>query len=188
MFAETLAPGILLAAPTLADTFFEQSVIVLLEANDEGAMGFMVNRPIAVTLGDLATSMSFPICDDYRHDRVFVGGPVRPQRGWVFARRNERTPDNLNIDFDLGDDLIILTEVDALRALLNTPDQEFRLMLGYSGWGEEQLQEELRDGSWITHTMDADAVFSHEPAALWQVLLDTQGFDAQMFWGRPISE
>lgn len=188
MFAETLAPGILLAAPSLADTFFEQSVILLLEANPDGAMGFMVNRPIGVTLGDLATSMSFPIDSDYRHEPVFVGGPVRPQRGWVFARRNDQTPEDLNIDHDLGDDLIILTEVDALRALLNTPEQEFRLMLGYSGWGEAQLQEELRDGSWITHDMDANAVFSHEPATLWQELLDTQGLSAQMFWGRPISD
>lgn len=188
MFADTLAPGMLLAAPTLADTFFEQAVILLLEANDEGAMGFMVNRPIGVTLGDLATSMSFSICEDYRHDRVYIGGPVRPQRGWVFARKNEKTPEDLPVDYELEDDLIVLTEVHALRALLNAPDQEFRLILGYSGWGEEQLQDELRDGSWITHGMDADAVFSHAPAVLWQSLLDAQGLNAEMFWGRPVND
>lgn len=188
MAVGSLAPGMLLAAPTLVDTFFEQAVVLLLEANDDGAMGFMLNRTLGITLGELAGGMDFPVCEDYLDKQVFVGGPVTPERGWIFAKRNENTPEDLHIDHELGDGLMLLTEVEALRILLNTPNQTFRLMLGYSGWGETQLQDEMREGSWITHAMDADAVFSSEPDALWQTMLDAQGLGANMVWGRPIRD
>lgn len=188
MSVDSLAPGMLLAAPSLADTFFEQAVIMLLEANEDGAMGFMLNRPLEVTLGDLASGMEFPVCADYRDERVYVGGPVTPNRGWVFAQRNDKTPNDLNVSHEFDSGLILLTEVKALRTLLNTTGQQFRLLLGYSGWGEDQLQQEMREGSWITHPLDSTAVFSTEPRALWKGMLDEQGLGDTMAWGRPISD
>lgn len=188
MFSDALAPGVLLAAPNLADTFFEQAVILLLEANDDGAMGFMINRPLEITLGALAQTMALSVCEDYQHDRVYVGGPVTPQRGWVFARRNDQTPDGLEVQYEYDDGLMILSDLRSLRTILQTPGQEFRLVLGYSGWGADQLQSELREGSWIPHAWDSEGLFSASPNALWQEMLDAQGLNAQMFWGRPIQD
>lgn len=188
MFSDALAPGMLLAAPNLADTFFEQAVIMLLEANDEGAMGFMINRPLPITLGELAQGMSLSVCEEYQHAQVYAGGPVTPERGWVFARRNAQTPSNLDVQYAYDDGLIILSDVTSLRTLLQTPGQEFRLILGYSGWGAEQLQNELRDGSWIPHPWETNGLFDDASDTLWQAMIDAQGFDAQMFWGRPISD
>lgn len=188
MFADSLAPGILLAAPTMADTFFENAVIVLLEANHEGAMGFVVNRPLELTLGDIGAAMELDVHPSYEHDHVYGGGPVTPELGWIIAQRNASTPHDIEVALELESGIILVTAADSLRILLQAPEQQFRLLLGYAGWGQAQLEGELRDGSWVTHPFDPAALFSDASQQLWQKLLDEQGLGEHLLWGKPVSE
>lgn len=188
MPVEPLAPGLLLAAPTMVDTFFEHAVILLLESGEDGAMGFIVNRPMEMTLGQLGGAMDLRVHESYTHAHVYGGGPVKPELGWILARRNEHTPEGLEIAMELDEDIVLVTAVDSLRRLLETPHQEFRLVLGYSGWGSGQLEDELRDGSWLPHGYAPSALFSDESLELWKELLADQGLGDGLLWGKPVSE
>lgn len=188
MPVEPLAPGLLLAAPTMVDTFFEHAVILLLEANDAGAMGFIVNRPLELTLGEIGVAMELAVHASYKNAHVYGGGPVTPELGWILARRNEHTPDDLEIAMELADGIILLTAVESLRRLLETPSQEFRLVLGYSGWGEDQLESELREGLWVPHGYESAPLFDEAPLKLWRALMDEQGLGNGLLWGRAVEE
>lgn len=188
MSESRLAPGVLLAAPTLVDTFFEGAVVLLLEANHEGAMGFIVNQPMELTLGEVGRAMDFEVHPSYHADVVYGGGPVTPELGWVIAKRGRSTPLGLEIAMELEPDIMLLTEVDSLRRLLATPDQEFRLILGYAGWGPEQLQAELREGTWVTQDYADDVIFDASPAGLWQRLLHAVGLPEGLLWGKPVRD
>jgi len=189
MLVEPLAPGLLLAAPTMVDTYFEHAVIFLLEANAAGAMGFIVSRPLELTLGEVGLAMDLNVHPSYTQDHVYGGGPVTPELGWIVARRNEHTPADLEVAMEFDGDIVVLTAIDSLRRLLETPEQEFRLVLGYSGWGADQLESELRDGSWVPHTFDPAPLFGDVPEEqLWRELMNEQGLGERLLWGKPVSE
>lgn len=186
MPSDRLALSLLLAAPTLVDTFFEQTVILLAEHNQDGAMGFIVNQPMTLTLGDIGHVMQLDVHPSYQQAFVYGGGPVTPEQGWIIAKRNETTPADLRISAELDDTHILLADLDSLQKLLEVPAQEFRLILGCAGWGPDQLSGELREGVWLTQEFDPSALLAEDSEALWQRLLERQGLGEGLLWGRPI--
>ena len=93
-----------------------------------------------------------------------VGGPVQPSTGWVLYRRSA---DPLVGEIDASDTLAVTGDVDALADLLRTQDRDFRLFLGYAGWGPGQLEGEVRQGVWLPADIDPELVFEGDPEALW---------------------
>src|SRR5688500_8140020 len=82
----TLAPGLLIAPPSLLDPNFSRTVVLLAAHNDDGALGFVINRAASLTVGELLSMAGYG--DDIkRHSApVLVGGPVQPTSVWVLAR------------------------------------------------------------------------------------------------------
>src|SRR5437899_9385786 len=84
MSFKSLAPGFLIASPPLGDPNFDRTVVLLAIHNDEGALGFVVNRAAPLKLGQLLEKAGYPGGHD-DPSPVWLGGPVQPQSGWVMV-------------------------------------------------------------------------------------------------------
>lgn len=156
-------PGSLLVAkPDLSDPNFSRTVVYLLEHDASGALGVVLNRPMAVSVAEhfepVATAVSFPPV-------FFEGGPVAP--GSVVAIGSSGGAPPRMIDLE-----------EVLSGEAPAPEQ-LRLFAGYAGWSEGQLDGEIAAGSWIVAatrrgTLGADDVFGANPAELWRTVLRRQ--------------
>lgn len=166
-----LGKGIfLVAAPSLKDPNFRQTVVLLCEHGPEGALGVVVNRPTAMSISEALPQV--PILEGQRHV-LFAGGPVQTNQVMLLYRL-EQLPENTHHVFDgvcLGGDVDVVE-----RILTNTYGKEsFRAYLGYSGWGPGQLENEMRTGSWITMPADPKIVFEKDPERVWPDILSGLG-------------
>jgi putative transcriptional regulator len=163
---KALAAGkCLVAARDLPDPNFSDSVVLLVEYGETGAMGVIVNRPtellISRVLGDSKAAQG-------RTDRVFFGGPVSPKGLVALVRSKSAVPDSRRV----LEDVHLVTSRESLEGLIRagTRSSELRTYLGYAGWGPGQLERETAAGSWHILPADADVVFDPEPEALWRRL------------------
>ena len=172
---ETLAPGFLIAMPQLGDPNFHRTVVFVFQHGPEGARGLVLNRPGAFTLREVADGQSLPVAPRLAAQKIFVGGPVEPQRGFVLHDRpavDEKQP--------LSDGLFLSETVDALESLLADSEGNLRFYLGYSGWGPGQLEKELAAGAWLFTEAAPSAVLGGSPQTLWDATLRGMGLNPVM--------
>jgi putative transcriptional regulator len=171
MATDDLAPGMLLAAPSLRDPNFMHSVVLLGRAGDEGALGWVVNGRELMSVRELLTSselippgQAIPETPAFA-SAVRVGGPVAPAAGWLLYRRPpERLPGEITIGADLG----ITGELAAFSALLEgRGPAEFRMLLGCAGWAPGQLEAEIGAGAWLPAAVSPALVMDTQAAFLW---------------------
>lgn len=172
-----LAPGFVVAMPSLRDPNFARAVVLLVEHGPNGSLGFVVNRPARLTFEQVADALGL---EGRGGDAVpvYVGGPVAPQSGWILF-------DPRGVDHaDLADALVIseTLAVSASRKLLERIAAEGApercvLALGYAGWAEGQLDTEFRQGVWIPVELDPEIVFATEPGQRWTKVLSQAGID-----------
>ena len=154
-----MRPGaFLLASPSLRDTNFAATVILLVEVSSEGALGFVVNRPA----GEV-----WPL-PDTPAGKMFWGGPVEPDRLWCLSKWGAE-----------GDEPILpgLWWADPREV---PKGEEVKFLLGYAGWSEGQLEEEMAEGSWLVAEARVDLVFDEVPGTLWPRLV--QAVDERFGW------
>ncbi|MBL8936058.1 MAG: YqgE/AlgH family protein [Archangium sp.] len=172
---KALAPGFLIAMPQMQDPNFSKTVVLMLEHNDEGSMGLIINRTAELTFADLGKSQSLEIATVREDDAIFVGGPVEPYRGFVLHDRDsigERAP--------LLPGLFLSVTTDALEPLLRDPATKLRFCLGYSGWGPGQLEKEIAQGSWLFTEAQTGPVLHTEPEHIWSEVIKSMGVDPAM--------
>ena len=171
--AEDLAPGLLLAAPRLADPNFEKTVVLLGRHDDEGALGWVINgRELAPVSELIVASELFPKSTKIPGGPSFtrvacVGGPVAPATGWLMYRR-QADDQPLPGELALGDELGVTGEASAFALLVGgSGPVEFRLVLGCAGWGPGQLESEISEGAWLPASLEADLLFETGPEKVW---------------------
>ena len=162
--ARQLAPGkLLIAGDGLVDPNFKESVVLLIDYDQKGAFGLIVNRP---TTTAIAT-----ILPDYKDRKgasqaVYFGGPVETPGVMALLRNATATAGATPV---IGDVQLVSTPtlLDKSVSAGAGPDR-FRVYVGYAGWAAGQLERETVLGSW--HIMDGDAnlVFDPEPDSLWR--------------------
>ena len=166
-----LGKGIfLVAAPSLRDPNFRQTVVLLCEHGAEGALGVVVNRPTAMSISEALPQV--PIIEGAGHV-LYAGGPVQTNQVMLLYR-GEELPENAHHVFDgvcLGGDVGMVERI--LTGAGTT--ESFRAYLGYSGWGPGQLESEMKTGSWIILPADPKLVFEHDPSQGWREILLTLG-------------
>ncbi|MCU0700173.1 MAG: YqgE/AlgH family protein [Myxococcaceae bacterium] len=172
---KALAPGFLIAMPQMLDPNFARTVVLMLEHNDEGAMGLVINRTAELTFSDLGRSQKLEIAPGRELDPIFVGGPVEPYRGFVLhddESVEERAP--------LLPGLFLSVTTDALEPLLKSPSIRLRFCLGYAGWGPGQLEKEIEQGSWLFTEARREVVLLGEPEHVWSEVIKSMGVDPAM--------
>lgn len=168
----------LIAMPQLEDSFFEKSVIYLWQHSDEGALGIAVNLPLPITLTELFEQLG--IVDERPSGAsqvVLSGGPVEPNRGFIL---HDGSDDNAPWEstLNLENKLYITTSRDILEAIARDKGpQNFLVILGCSGWGPGQLEEEITNNAWFTCPASKELIFSTEFSNKPKLAAASLGFD-----------
>lgn len=177
-----LGKGIfLIAAPSLRDPNFRQTVVLLCEHGAEGALGVVVNRPTAMSVSEALPHV--PVLEGQRHV-LFSGGPVQPNQVMLLYRLTQ-LPENSHHVFDgvcLGGDMELVDRI----LMTNQGREAFRAYVGYSGWGPGQLESEMKTGSWITIPADPVIVFEKDPLRIWPDIVSTLGDDYRHYADMPL--
>lgn len=169
-------PVLLMAMPQVLDPFFHRSVVLLLHHEEEGSFGFIVNRPTGIKVSEILQGMD--VDWQGREEAVaYFGGPVQPQLGTVLFAPIlvDSSPDDTATEVVPG---VALTQhVGDLSRLAEAPPDRFRLLLGYAGWGQGQLMEEILRNDWLTAPVSGDLIFAPDPEQVWDAALRSVGID-----------
>lgn len=167
---ETLAGMLLVASPHLLDPNFFRAVVVILEHDENGAVGVILNRPSESRLGDELPDWAPLLAEP---GVVFVGGPVQPDAAVGLA-------DAVAGATGAGVDIVDLS------APPGEIQARVRIYAGYAGWGPGQLEDELLEGGWIVvEAMPGDA-FAPDPEGLWRTVLKRQAGTTALLASFPI--
>src|SRR3954447_2351069 len=139
---DSLRGQLLVSSPKILDLNFRRTVVLIAEHTEEGAMGFVLNRPAAVTVGDAVPDLAW-LADEA--DQIHVGGPVATQSVIVLAEFDDPELAAMVVIGDLG---FIPAEPDDAD-VLSASTRRKRVFAGHSDWGAGQLEAELEDESWI---------------------------------------
>lgn len=159
--AEGLAGRLLVASPLLKDGVFDRSVVFVLQHDDDGAVGVVLNRPSEVDVSDVAPDWWTHACPP---SVVFTGGPVSPMQLLGLAR--------LRLTF--GEEGAAIGTVDLTEDADSERVETVRVFAGYAGWSAGQLEGEIAAGGWYIATAAAGDAFSAEPEELWRTVLRRQ--------------
>lgn len=144
----TIEGHLLCAVPQLQDPNFRRSVVLMLEHGDHGALGLVLNNPTPAKLTDVAEALGVHWEGDPQQE-VRLGGPVEPVRGWVLHEQGDWDPSA----HELAPGLWLTTSLepvsDAGNEHFGAGPERFMFLLGYAGWGEGQLEDEISVGSWV---------------------------------------
>ncbi len=161
-----LAGQLLVATRSMADPRFAESVIFMVRHDRTGALGLVVNKPIAdIPFADYLRGMGVDPTGAEGTVRVHLGGPVQPNIGFVLHSADYTGQDTIVVD-----DAMALTARDhVFRAMVDGKGPKQSLIaLGYAGWGSGQLEGEIAAGSWLTVPADLDVIFDDDHAAKWR--------------------
>lgn len=158
---------LLISAPFLND-IFKRSVILLTEHNNEGSVGFIINKPTEHKINELIED--FPEFNA----QVYTGGPVQ-QNSLNFIHKSS---DILEGGFEIGEGIYWGGNFEMLKILAangNLNPDDIKFFIGYSGWGANQLNEELKINSWYLNTPTSGNIFNDESSTLWSRVLKSMG-------------
>lgn len=177
---EKLEQGtILIADPFLKDPNFFRTTIFLCEHREEGSFGFVLNRRLDYVIGDLMIDLegcNFP---------VFYGGPVQQDTVHFL----HRCPGLINGGEQVTDDIFWGGEFDELVEMLRSErlsTKDVRLFLGYSGWAEGQLQDEMNEKTWLITSGNSQLVFDTDADSTWKQALRQLGGKYEQLINYPI--
>jgi len=153
---QSLTGMVLAASPGLLDQNFHQTLVFIAEHNEEGALGFVMNRPLGRKLGEVSTSGDLPAA--LREVFVLQGGPVKPT-GLLLARfERGKTDEELQCE--------IFSDLEELSGP-SKPGGWTRAFAGHAGWQEGQLEAELRERAWLVCRPHTAMMEEPVPPALW---------------------
>jgi putative transcriptional regulator len=174
------------AAPRLADPNFARSVVLVLEHDEPGAVGVVLNRPLHVEVEEILERWA-PLAGAAPPGVVFSGGPVSPDAVIGMALRRTTHPGGSG-----GSWRDVVAEVGVVDLSTAPEDQAVplravRLFSGYAGWAPGQLEAELEEDGWLVFDALASDVFTERPSELWHDVLQRQGGSVAMLATYPPS-
>lgn len=165
---EPKAGRLLIAEPFLNDGYFRRSVVLLAEHNEQGSLGFMLNKPVDVKLNDLLED--FP----KYNGNVYLGGPVQRDQLFYIHNMGEAIDGSVRIT----DNLWWNGNFETIRELAKTQtfsELQLRFFIGYSGWERGQLGKEMEERSWYVAKLKPELVFTADSDHLWGNAVKSMG-------------
>jgi putative transcriptional regulator len=167
MHDSSLAGHFLVASRHLRDPNFAKSVVLMIQHDDEGAVGVVINRPADKSIREVWDALHYDACE--REDHVYVGGPVPGPLVAVHTLEpfSER---------EVLAGVHVAMHRDAIDVIVRRKDTELRLYSGHAGWGSGQLEGELEAGGWLTTVATKDEIFAdHE--TIWKSVTERIGLE-----------
>jgi putative transcriptional regulator len=164
----SLAGQFLVATPSMEDQRFARTVILMARHNKEGAFGLIINRPAAErplsqlleALGEKGAAVSGTV-------RLFAGGPVQPELGFVMHSPDYMGPQTLAVDGHVS----VTMSLDILKDIgAGKGPQKSLITFGYAGWSPGQLEGEIARRSWTTVPADSKLIFDEDRSKLWDIV------------------
>lgn len=158
---------ILIAEPFLPGSYFNRSIVLLVDHNEAGSVGFILNKPVDFPVEDF--SKEFP----HTHNDLYFGGPVNVESIYYIHTLGLHVPNSIHIK----DNLYWGGDYEHLKDLINSgfaKPEQVRFFLGYSGWDKNQLIEEIAEDSWLVSEISTKIVMSCSDE-LWLNMVRKQG-------------
>ncbi len=165
--------------PNLADPNFSETLTLICEHNDDGALGFVVNRPAGIPLSDLLEQqgMTFTPTPGVTDVMLYQGGPVDIDRGFILHSPEKSWATTMKV----SDDFAITSSRDIIEATLRGEGPaEIMYLLGYAGWAPGQLEQEMKENAWLTTQANADIVFHTPVEQRWRKAAGQLGIDLSL--------
>jgi putative transcriptional regulator len=180
MITEKLKKGsLLIAEPSIiGDLSFSRSVILLADHNKDGAVGFIINKPLKYTIQDLIPEIK-------ANFKIYNGGPVEQDN--LFFIHN--IPDLIPNSIEIANGIYWGGEYETTKELINNGEiskENIRFFLGYTGWGEDQLETEMVSNSWIvTKNNYENKIISKSATSFWKKQIMELGGDYLIWFNAP---
>lgn len=169
---------LLISEPFLPDPNFERTVVLLCEHNEDGSFGFVLNKPSIATVNEVMQDIQI-------QREAFIGGPVQQDTLHYLHRIHD-----LKDAIPIGGSIFWGGDFDELLTGLDTHtihENDIRFFLGYSGWGAGQLEEEIKQDSWIVcHPVTDELIFDTAYSAMWKQALSNMGGRFSVYSNYPI--
>jgi putative transcriptional regulator len=165
---EARAGMLLVATPALLDPNFVDTVVLLLDVDENGALGVVLNRPSAVPVADVLGDWGDIVAEP---EVLFHGGPVSTEGALAVAQLS--SADDAPVGFREVVGQLGVMDLDTPVELVNGSIAGMRIFAGYAGWGDGQLAAEIEEGSWYVVPAEAGDVFG-APDGLWTRVLRRQ--------------
>lgn len=164
---EDKIPGkgkILISEPFLPDTFFNRTIVYLADHNEEGSVGFILNKRLEIKVSEAISGF-----EDW-NEYLSMGGPVAPDTLHYLHNMGDMIPKSVWVD----DNIFWGGDIDHIRDLIKNGklnNSQIRFFLGYSGWSAGQLERELKENSWVIARVNPDIVLNNSTSATWKRVL-----------------
>jgi len=168
----------LIAMPALADPHFSHTVTYICEHTPQGAMGVVINRPTDLVLGDLLEQLNIEAGDEeIARTPVYHGGPVQIDRGFILHQPLGDWDSTLPVSEKIG----LTMSQDIIEAIAHgMGPKKYHIALGYAGWDEGQMEEELLSNAWLTGPADEVIVFDEAIEQRWQAAASALGIELNL--------
>jgi putative transcriptional regulator len=172
---QSLAGQFLIAMPSLSEPPFSRGVAFICQHDEDGAVGLLVNQLSEYCFGDVLAQMKLVCSDPELVDApVLIGGPVQQERGFVLHREHGHWESSYRVSGDWS----VTTSRDILVAMAAGEGPRLALMtLGYAGWSAGQLEQELKDNTWLTAEASERVVFQTPLEERWSAAAGLVGID-----------
>jgi putative transcriptional regulator len=173
--------------PQLEDPNFRRAVVLMLEHNELGSFGLIVNHESNLEVADLIATLRVTWQGD-PDAMVWSGGPVMPGSGWILHSGSELLPAaDPSLDLALEgsgtvrvcEGLFLTTSQENIKLLAEEPPGNIRVLLGYAGWSAGQLAAEMARGSWLHADIDNEILFGSPAEEMWQRFIGKMGIDPE---------
>lgn len=172
---------LLVATAALADPNFAETVVLLLDVDEDGALGVILNRPTAVPVAEVLVGWSDVVAEP---EVLFQGGPVSSEGALAVALLRPLGEAPLGFRKVTGE--LGLVDLDTPVELIDGSLERLRIFAGYAGWATEQLDDEIEEGSWYVVPSQVADVFRLDPGELWRDVLRRQPGELAWLSTRPL--
>lgn len=168
--------------PQTRDSRFEQALIYILEHDEHGAWGVVINQLLDMKLQEVFSQLDIaPVDSIASQETVHCGGPVDAQHGLVLHRPSVQFESTRHFDGGVS----LSSSRDVLEALAAGEEpEEYLVLLGHAGWGPGQLEREMANNAWLTCEADADIIFNKTVDQMRAAVGGLLGVDLNMVVGQ----
>ncbi len=166
---------LLVSVPFLNDQFFGRSVVLITEHNEEGSVGLIINKPLSTAVGEAIKDFS-----DF-NTNLHMGGPVEPNSLFYLHTK----PDLIEGSVKVLENLYWGGNFESVKAMIKNKQiapEEIKFFVGYSGWGPNQLDEELKRKSWIVTKAKVDKIMEPNLDSYWKDNLNDSNKKEYSVW------
>ena len=180
MAISNLKNYLLISTPGLNDSIFRESIILMCEHDDNGAMGLILNKPI-ITEKNKSSFLKIVFEKIKIDSKIYFGGPVNLDHCFVLHDNSYTTKDTIKITNE-----ILLTSnnliIDDIKN--NIGPDNYKINMGYAGWDKGQLKEEIKNGDWLVKPLSNNFIFDIADEDMWKFSTIDLGFDSQNYIGK----